>query len=385
MAEHCSSNLSGTAPMAACGAIGWQRHVPGLALLAVLAFGAFAAQSQAPLRARVGAWYFEGWTGETTIHITDRLKTEFGDREPVWGWTNSSVDVIARQIDYAADHGLQFWAFDWYYPEGPDKRTPVNRGLEFYLQATNRARLDFCLLAVNHAGFVFGPDDWDTLCDIWIRHMKDPQYVTVDGKPLLIIFSHADMERTFGGTNAVRGAFDTLRDRARTAGLPGVTVATCAKPGPEKGWRDVRALEASGYDAFTGYNYNGYMPSHPRQKEQEFDSLIRGHEDIWNRFARKNTRPYIPVVTTGWDKRPWEDAAQPPQGVFYTGRSPEKVAAFVDKAVAWLDAHPAHTTHERLVILYAWNENGEGGYLTPTKSDGDRYLKAIHRVLRPTR
>ena len=48
----------------------------------------------------------------------------------------------------------------------------------------------------------------------------------------------------------------------------------------------------------------------------------------------------------------------------------------------WMDANPDRTTKERLVLLYAWNENGEVGYLTPTKSEGDAYLKAIHAVLK---
>ena len=46
-----------------------------------------------------------------------------------------------------------------------------------------------------------------------------------------------------------------------------------------------------------------------------------------------------------------------------------------------MDAHPENITKERFLLLYAWNENGEGGYLNPTKSQGDVYLKAIREVL----
>jgi hypothetical protein len=33
------------------------------------------------------------------------------------------------------------------------------------------------------------------------------------------------------------------------------------------------------------------------------------------------------------------------------------------------------------LLLYAWNENGEGGYLTPTEADGTKYLKAVERAI----
>ncbi len=36
---------------------------------------------------------------------------------------------------------------------------------------------------------------------------------------------------------------------------------------------------------------------------------------------------------------------------------------------------------QRLLLIYAWNENGEGGYLTPTAKDGTAYLKAVQRAI----
>ena len=332
-------------------------------------------------RVKAGAYYFEGWTGKTDdLHLTPRLRTEFFDREPVWGWRTGTVEIMRRQIDYAADHGIGFFAFCWYWPEGAEKETPLNDGLRKYLGAPNKERLEFCLLVANHGGYNLYPKDWDAACDEWVKLFRDPQHLTVDGKPLLIFFSQNELRRSLGGSDAVAKSFQHLRNKAEAAGLPGVTIAACCAPGPENGWADLGQLKREGYDVFTGYNYHGY-PMKGDQQIHAFATMVEGHADLWDRFARKNVAPYIPVVTTGWDRRPWQDAGKPVPEAYYPDRTPPQVTDFVRRAVRWLDAHPDRTTRERILLLYAWNENGEGGFLTPTKSMGEAYLDAVQAGL----
>ena len=124
-----------------------------------------------------------------TIHVTKLLETEFADRKPVWGWTDDTVEIMQKQIDYCADHDIAFWAFDWYYPEGKIKTTPLNNALDLYLKAPNCQRLKFCLLVANHEGFRIGPKDWDACCEKWIELFQKPTHLRLDGQPLLIFFS----------------------------------------------------------------------------------------------------------------------------------------------------------------------------------------------------
>jgi hypothetical protein len=341
----------------------------------------------APSTAKVcaGAYYFDGWTGSTDrIHLTPRLRDEFSDREPIWGWRDGSLPVVEEQIACAADHGLSFFAFDWYWPEGADKHTPLNTGLDLYLRATNRQRLQFCLMVANHGGFRIGPADWDAVSDVWMRLFKEPTHLKVEGKPLLIFFLPGELRRAFGSSAAVKAAFDKLDAKARAAGLPGVCIAACARPGPQNNWDDLADLQAQGYSSLTGYNYVG----HPRKgpdRIQPFSRMVEGHQDIWDGFAARSPLPYMPAITTGWDRRPWEDASNPKtQGLYYPDRTPLQLADFVRGAIRWMDVHPDKTTKERILLLYAWNENGEGGYLTPTKGMGDAYLKVVGSALNTT-
>jgi hypothetical protein len=38
---------------------------------------------------------------------------------------------------------------------------------------------------------------------------------------------------------------------------------------------------------------------------------------------------------------------------------------------------------ERVVLIYAWNEIGEGGALIPNRTDGYAYTNAVRRVFGP--
>ncbi len=81
--------------------------------------------------------------------------------------------------------------------------------------------------------------------------------------------------------------------------------------------------------------------------------------------------------------RPWEksDIPEKARAVYYTGRTPGAVAGAVDRGIRWLDRHADRTPTERLLLVYAWNENGEGGFLTPTKAHGAAYLDALRKVV----
>jgi hypothetical protein len=335
---------------------------------------AAALAQQGKPKATVGLYYFDGWSGKD--HVTKLLETEFADREPVWGWTDDTMEIMRKQIDYCADHDIAFWAFDWYYPEGKSKVTPLNNALDLYLKAPNCRRLRFCLMVANHGGFRIGPNDWNACCEKWIELFRQPTHLRLDGQPLLIFFSPGELQKAFGGVEGVHKALDSLRAKAKKAGLPGVAVAACT--GPDGHLSD---LARSGYTLLTGYNYN--LGWHNGGRGRPYRKLIEGNERIFNLFARETPLPYVPVITVGWDCRPWEKDKLPPKkmSVWYPDRTPKQVEEFVRLGVQWLDKHPDKTMPQRLLLIYAWNENGEGGYLTPTAKDGTEYLKAVQRAI----
>jgi hypothetical protein len=324
--------------------------------------------SQPP--ATVGCYYFDGWAGESRhadtadwarnapTHLTQGLVEDFPEREPIWGWRDDSVEIMQQQIDLAADHGVDFFAFCWYYhtDEQAIRDDCKNGCIDRFLKAKNNNRMKFCLLVANHGGYLMPrTEDWQLAAKVWIPLMKHPRHLTVDGKPVVIIFNSND-DLTAGVAH--------LRVAARAAGLPGVTVVGCT------GSRE------SGYDYWTRYAIK------PPRSRPETD-----YADAVPVFPTIHDKPCIPLVTAGWDCRPWQGPrglGNKPPGPYFTDRTPEKFAAHLRNAATWMDQHPQQTTKERLVLVYAWNEFGEGGYVAPTKGDPDgKYLDAIRSVAGP--
>ena len=116
-------------------------------------------------------------------------------------------------------------------------------------------------------------------------------------------------------------------------------LAVCTGPGGH-----LTDLARSGYTLLTGYNYNlGWQSG---GGSRPFRKLIEGNESIFKQFAEQTPLPYVPVVTVGWDRRPWEKGKPPPEtmSVWYPDRTPKLVEEFVRLGIQWLDGHANKAT-----------------------------------------
>ena len=324
-------------------------------------------------KAVVGVYYFDGWAGRNNYanspnelwaanaptHLTRRFVEEFSHREPVWGWRDDTQAIMERQIELAAENGVDFFLFCWYWHdnrgylnENAIKNDSKHASMELYLNAQNKQKIQYCLLVANHEGAeIIGNDNWADAVKHWTPYFRDPQYVTVDGKPLVVIFGTGD--------NAINNEqIEMMQQRAIKEGFKnGLSIAGC---GANATVRRKNFTHSTHYNIIPGYAAGS--------EEHPFSELVKATEDQWNGTEQQ---PYIPLLTAGWDKRPWEgpNGLNQAEGWYYTGDTPDAFKNFLQDAFRWMDNNPAKTTKERLVLIYAWNELGEGGYLVPVKGD----------------
>ena len=236
--------------------------------------------------------------------------------------------------------------------------------------------MKYALLYVNDGSFNVPQTNWDIACRKWVRdYLTDPNYLRIDNRPLFVVYNPREMERMWGGPPSAALALAHLRQTAKDAGLPELYLMVCATPGPRTAGTTWDALFRQAMMPSRATTTPAWLA--PR-RDRTLQKLVKGSVEIWDAFAADGRRPYVPVVTDGWDSRPWAETA------FWYERTPAQFEDFIEVALKWWRDHPKmHVTGRRpFILIEAWNELGEGSYIMPTKGDGDAYLKALGRALK---
>ena len=287
-----------------------------------------------------------------------------------------SQAILEKEIAYAAAAGLNYWAFVDYWDDAN-----MSIALRRYRTAKDKQGVRYCFVEEGGRLDVVGTRGWPRL----IEHFKDPNYQTVlGGRPLLFLLGKSK--------RLERAAWRELGDATVAAGLRRPYLVLM-------GWRpqsDVKDMAALGFDAVSAYARGGsYSMKQPAYAEQ--CALIR--RDRWEK-CREHRIPSVTFASAGWDTRPrnerpppWiagivakPDNTPPAQQeplIDAVTATPDELAAHVREAIQWTqrnrDINPSNA-----VIIYAWNENDEGGWLVPTLSEGTDRLDALRGVLRPS-
>ncbi|MGG5811954.1 hypothetical protein [Falsiroseomonas sp. CW058] len=353
-----------------------------LAGLGVLAAAPSRAQPRPPVSVgaiRWDAWYAPG-SGPTEAMARAlspapwRARAPFFAEVPADGapvrFPAPTQAVMDRQVDLAARSGLDYWAF-LSYPRG----SSMSEGFRLYRASAQRSRVRFCFVTeLVRWGRAGAPSD------IFAEHpplMTDRDYMTAaGGRPLyfLAFLSDEALADAWGGTAGLRAAIDEFRARVQAFGgrNPYIVVMT---PVPDQARRWVPLL---GADAVSAYALQAGA------REAPYAALATHAERAWAAHAALGIS-VVPTAMTGWDRRPrvqnpvpWEGWQRPGEGMdrWYAAATPAELAAHVGRAVEF-----AARQAPRTALLYAWNENDEGGHLVPTHPFDDTRLRALRGAL----
>ncbi len=371
------------------------RRVPLAILLWTLAGGAWLlpsgwAQSQDPASSDgliVGAIRWDAWHGpasEVGLLVEKTLApARWHYRLPFYGRITgentveargNTREIMDREIEYAHHAGLDYWAFV-VYPE----THALSDGLRLYLSSPIKDRIHFCLILQGGWEGRGGLSAWPEKARRYTALFRDPMYQAVlDGRPLVFLYSVDDLvgPGRFESWEQARAAMDSLRNMARDSGAGEPYIVA-------QGWSPetlARQADLLGLDAIGAYASNGGARAAP------YRALADYTERWWDAFAATR-REVIPLVTAGWDMRPRVETPVPwvrggDMEQYYAPPLPGELAVHARNALVWVRDHP-DVARARTVLMYAWNEFDEGGWICPTLREGTARLDALRAVLRP--
>ena len=326
-----------------------------------------------PDRPLIGAIRWDGWFKDNPWQ-TNLTATQWHYRLPFFAEVGKAGEVsvcgdtqavMDQEIAYAKAGGLSYWAFCYYHPRSAAPVSAYNYGWQRYLASKHKSELNFCLLL--QGGTHLGPtNEWDATVAQFVSFFKEPTYQRVCAdRPLVYVYSCDKLVTHFGSAEGAADAFRRLRTASEKsrAGTPYIV----AQIWPHLISADF--LNAVQFDALGAYSAPGNTNAgEPHAK------LVEMNQWYWNQF-KATGREVVPLVNAGWDGRPRNYP-----GAWYEQATPIEIANTVKAALDWNRANP-NTARAQTVLVYAWNEYDEGGWLCPTKAEGDARLKALKKVL----
>lgn len=251
-------------------------------------------------------------------------------------------------------------------------------------QARYRDRFRFAIMWENQkrrsdaqSGVANETDLLENLLPFWMeQYFTKPNYLVVDGKPVLFVYHTEVMIQDLGGIDATRRAVEKMREACTRAGFDGLAIM-----GEHRGtnWQYLEDMKACGFDAAFAYCW------HSAERFPTIEAAFDQQIEKMKAWADKSILPFPPTATVGWDPMPWSrtDGRAPwlhPDKITRWYSKPEEFIHLLQRVKEFTDAFPANSLTQRMLLLDNWNEWGEGHFLSPHAAAGFGYLQAVRDV-----
>ena len=237
------------------------------------------------------------------------------------------------------------------------------------------------LIAVQDYG---GQEDWKKHFNYLVNFFRDERYITLDGKPVFIIYKPELMPD-------FKGMVSYFKSAAIEAGFPGLEVMVQF---PTYLWND--KYDESAFDHYIDFEpaYTTYLQGKTsgstklratitkilgqravKQLKEVFNKPHHyNYDDVWNEIISR-VFPNNKFVCGGFTD--WDNSPRKKRSVVFDGASPEKFSKYLNALVK-----KAKQTSVDVVFLDAWNEWGEGAYLEPDEKYKHAYLEAVRDAIK---
>ncbi len=326
-------------------------------------------------------WWGEGFTEWTNIaRGVPRFKDHYQPRIPrdLGFYSLDDIETMRRQVALAKGAGIHGFVFYYYWFNG--KRL-LEKPLERFL-STPDIDMPFCLMWANEnwtrrwdgmeaevliSQNYFAGDDELLVAD-YIRHFRDPRYIRVQGRPLLMIYRPRLIPDSPKAIERWRALF-------RKAGEDPILIL-----GQSFDDFDPLPFGLDGAIEFPPHKVSQRIPIVTDEVElldEGFAGKVYSYDDVVRSSIEEPAPAYplIKTVTPSWDN----DARRQGSGLVLHGSTPAKYEAWLAETIAYAQKNPFFG--EAFVCINAWNEWCEGAYLEPDLHFGSAYLNATGRAV----
>jgi len=284
------------------------------------------------------------------------------------------------QAELARSYGIE--GFCYYHYWMGDGRRMLERPVDEIIDS-GKPDFPFCLCWANHSWNTAwqgtdtmlaeqtypGMDDHKAHFNWLLKAFKDPRYLTVDGKPIFLIYKPDDIPD-------IKNVMEYWRQCAVDNGLPGLYLIGVSHR--NQGWDPrARGLDASTMQALPPSD--GHMPKRHlltklklALKGKEHKLTIWDYEEVLPILLRNRPVewPDYPLALPNWDNTPRTST----RGLVFQNATPELFRRHLREAISRVESRP---NDERIVFLKAWNEWAEGNHIEPDQKWGHAWLEVI--------
>lgn len=343
------------------------------------------------------AWWGKGFTEWTNVAKAKPLFK--GHQQPNLpadlGFYDLRVpEVRQAQADLAREAGIEGFCYWHYWFAGKQLlERPFNEVL-----SSGKPDFPFCLAWANQtwSGIWHGSPDKILMEQTYpgeadhrahfkalLPAFKDPRYITVDGKPLFVLYRPMELPDP-------AKTLQLWQEMAISAGLKGLFIV-----GVNLNERDGLVLQEEGFDAFTLHRQiwrkkedHNFILKLVR-KRFGLKRMIRWYQKMLKRpyhvfdFSEVSQNTvvkedlgyvYFPSIIPNFDNSPRSGV----NGYIGVNSTPELLQQQLKIAMNRVENYP---DQHKIVFIKSWNEWAEGNYLEPDQRHGTGYLRAIKDVL----